>query len=85
MTDFEPYIEKFVELDLARFVTNEMLYNKKILLFLFEKGNLNLLKPIVQASKDKNYQDPNNSEKEKLLQCNDEVQATQDLNDLGNL
>ena len=53
MTDFEPYMEKFVELDLARFVTNEMLYNKKIMLFLFEKGNLNLLKPKVQASKDK--------------------------------
>ena len=52
MTDFEPYIEKFVELDLARFVTNVMLYNKKILLFLFEKGNLNLLKPIMQASID---------------------------------
>ena len=44
MTDFEPYMEKFVELDLARFVTNEMLYNKKIVFFLFEKGNLNLLK-----------------------------------------
>ena len=53
MTDFEPYMEKFVELDLARFVTNEILYNKKIMLFLFEKGNRNLLKPEVQASKDK--------------------------------
>ena len=50
MTDFEPYMEKFVQLGLARFVSNEILYNKKIVFFLFEKGNLNLLKP--KASKD---------------------------------
>ena len=53
MIDFEPYMEKFVELDLARFFSNAMVDNKKIMLFLFEKGNLNLLKPKVQASKDK--------------------------------
>ena len=52
MTDFEPYMEKFVELDLARFVSNAMVDTKKIIVFLFEKGNLNLLKSIVQASKD---------------------------------
>ena len=52
MTDFEPYMEKFVQLGLARFVSNAKVDNKKISLFLFQKGNLNLLKPIVQASKE---------------------------------
>ena len=35
--------------------------------FLCEKGNFNLLKPLVQASKDKNPQDPNSYVKETLL------------------
>ena len=67
MTDFEPYIEQFVEFDLARYVTNTVVDNKKIIFFLYEKGNFNLLKPLVQASKDKNPQDPNDSDKDTLL------------------
>ena len=52
-------MENFVELDLARSV--------KMIFDLYEKGNFNLLKPLVQASKDKNPQDPNDSNKETLL------------------
>ena len=52
-------MENFVELDLARSV--------KMIFDLYEKGNFNLLKPLVQASKDKNPQDPNNYAKETLL------------------
>ena len=38
-----------------------------IMFDLYEKGNLNLLKPLVQASKDKNPQDPKEWNKETLL------------------
>ena len=67
MTDFESFIEKFVEFDLANNVSNKVVDDKKIMFFLYEKGNFNLLKPLVQASKDKNPQDPNDSDKETLL------------------
>ena len=66
MIDFESFIEKFVEFDLAKYVSNTV-NNKKIIFFLYEEGNFNLLKPLVQASKDKNPQDPNDSDKETLL------------------
>ena len=52
LTDFEPFMEKFVELDLARFVHIKE-EHVNMMFDLCEKGNLNLLKPLVQASKDK--------------------------------
>ena len=69
LTDFEPYMDKFVELDLGRFVNS----NKKhveMMIDLLEKKKFNLLKPLVQACKDKNPQDPsinNLLDKETLL------------------
>ena len=63
LTDFEPCIEKFVEFDFARHVSNTVVDYKKIIFFLYKKRNFNLLKPLVQASKDKNPKDPNDHER----------------------
>ena len=59
-------MEKFVELDLARFVKtkNEHL---EMIFDVYKEGNFNILKLLVQASQDKNPQDPKRSRGVTLL------------------
>ena len=69
LIDFEPYIkvmEKFVELDLARFVKTKR-EHLEMIFDVYKKGNFNILKLLVQASQDKNPQDPKHSREETLL------------------
>ena len=66
MTDFEPYFDQFIESNL--FFTCVSLEDKDVdgMMDLCKRGNLKLLAPLIQRSKDKN---PGDKDKYTILHC----------------
>ena len=65
MTDFEPYLDQFIESNLDQCVSLE---DKDVdrMMDLCKRGNLKLLTPLIQRSKDKN---PGDKDKYTILHC----------------